>query len=51
MQEVGQLATRLLIQSIEAPEIEGKEVLLKAELVRRGSSGSRRGIDTSRAMP
>jgi LacI family transcriptional regulator len=50
MQEVGQLATRLLIQSIEDPEMEGKEVLLKAELVRRGSSGSRRGTDTSRAM-
>jgi LacI family transcriptional regulator len=50
MQEVGQLATRLLVQSIEDPEMEGKEVLLKAELVRRGSSGSRRGIDTSRAM-
>ncbi len=38
MQEVGALATRLLIQAIENPSaVPGGEVLLKAQLVRRGS--------------
>jgi len=40
MQEVGQLAARLLIQSVEDPDMEREEVLLKPELVRRGSCGS-----------
>ena len=37
MQEVGKVATRLLIQSIEQPEVVQGEILLKAELVRRCS--------------
>jgi LacI family transcriptional regulator len=40
MQEVGQLAAKLLIQSIENSDIERKEVLLKAALIRRRSCGS-----------
>ncbi len=43
MQEVGQIATRLLIQAIDHPDVEKKEVLLKPELVRRESCVSRRG--------
>jgi len=37
MREVGEVATRLLIQAIEKPEITQGEVLLKAELIRRCS--------------
>jgi DNA-binding LacI/PurR family transcriptional regulator len=37
MQEVGQVATRLLIQAIEQPGMDQGEVLLKAELIRRCS--------------
>jgi LacI family transcriptional regulator len=37
MQEVGRVATRLLIQAIEQPDTDEGEVLLKAELVRRRS--------------
>jgi DNA-binding LacI/PurR family transcriptional regulator len=40
MAEVGQVAARLLIQIIENPDIERREVLLKAELVRRQTCGS-----------
>lgn len=40
MQQVGEVATRLLIESIDEPEVENKEVLLETELVRRGSCGS-----------
>jgi len=39
MQEVGQVATRLLIQAIEQPGTARGEILLKAELVRRCSCG------------
>lgn len=39
MQEVGEVATRLLIQAIEEPGAIRGEVLLKAELVRRSSCG------------
>ncbi len=37
MREVGEVATRLLIQAIEKPEITQGEVVLKAELIRRCS--------------
>jgi len=37
MQEVGKVATRLLIQAIEQPGMDRGEVLLKAELIRRRS--------------
>ena len=37
MREVGEVATRLLIQAIEKPEITQGEVLLRAELIRRCS--------------
>jgi DNA-binding LacI/PurR family transcriptional regulator len=37
MREVGALATRLLIQAIEEPGMAKGEVLLKTELIRRGS--------------
>ncbi len=37
MQEVGKVATRLLIQAIEQPGMDQGEVLLKAELIRRCS--------------
>lgn len=40
MQQVGQVATLLLIESINEPEAEPREVLLKTELVRRESCGS-----------
>jgi LacI family transcriptional regulator len=39
MQEVGEVATRLLIQSIEQPGTVQGEVLLRAEIVRRYSCG------------
>jgi DNA-binding LacI/PurR family transcriptional regulator len=39
MQEVGRVATRLLIQAIEEPGIVQGPVLLKGELIRRGSCG------------
>jgi LacI family transcriptional regulator len=39
MQEVGKVATRLLIQAIEQPGMDRGEVLLKAELIRRRSCG------------
>jgi DNA-binding LacI/PurR family transcriptional regulator len=37
MREVGEVATRLLIQAIEQPGTVHGEVLLKTELIRRGS--------------
>lgn len=40
MQEVGEVATRLLIEAIDNPDAEKREILLKAELVRRASCGS-----------
>lgn len=40
MQKVGETATRMLIELIENPNAEKKTVLLKTELVRRGSCGS-----------
>jgi len=39
MREVGEVATRLLIQAIEDPGAVQGEILLKAELIRRGSCG------------
>lgn len=39
MQEVGKVATRLLIQAIEQTGIDQGEILLKAELIRRRSCG------------
>jgi LacI family repressor for deo operon, udp, cdd, tsx, nupC, and nupG len=39
MQQVGEVATRLLIELIDDPDAEREEVLLKTELVRRGSCG------------
>jgi len=39
MQRVGETATRMLIRLIENPDAAREEVLLKAELVRRGSCG------------
>jgi LacI family transcriptional regulator len=40
MQEVGEIATRKLIELIDDPDTEREEILLKTELVRRGSCGS-----------
>jgi LacI family transcriptional regulator len=40
MQEVGQIATRELINLIEHPDARRQEILLKTELVRRGSCGT-----------
>jgi len=40
MAEVGRLATRLLIQTIENPDTEKREISLKAKLIRRGSHGN-----------
>jgi LacI family transcriptional regulator len=40
MQQVGKVATRLLIEAIDNPEAERREILLKTELIRRGSCGS-----------
>jgi len=40
MQQVGEVATRLLIELINDPAAERKEVLLKTELIRRGTCGS-----------
>ncbi len=40
MQEVGETAVRLLIRSIEEPDTERKEVLLRTELVQRETCGS-----------
>lgn len=40
MQQVGEIATRLLIEQINDSEVEREEVLLKTELVRRGTCGS-----------
>ena len=40
MQQVGEVATRLLIEYINDPAAERKEVLLKTELIRRGTCGS-----------
>jgi DNA-binding LacI/PurR family transcriptional regulator len=37
MQQVGEVATRLLIELIDDPDAKREEVLLKTELVRRGS--------------
>lgn len=39
MQEVGRVATQLLIDLVNNPTVERKEVLLKAELVRRETCG------------
>jgi DNA-binding LacI/PurR family transcriptional regulator len=39
MQEVGEIATRLLIELIDDPDAERGEILLGTELVRRGSCG------------
>jgi LacI family transcriptional regulator len=40
MQQVGEIATRMLIELIDNPDVEREEVLLKTELVRRGSCGN-----------
>lgn len=40
MQQVGQVATQLLIESINSPDAEPQEILLETELVRRESCGS-----------
>jgi DNA-binding LacI/PurR family transcriptional regulator len=40
MREVGEIATRKLIELIDDPDAEREEILLKTELVRRGSCGS-----------
>ncbi len=40
MQEVGEVATRLLIEAIDNPDAEKREILLKVELVRRASCGA-----------
>lgn len=40
MQQVGKVATHLLIELINDPDAERKEVLLKTELIRRGTCGS-----------
>jgi DNA-binding LacI/PurR family transcriptional regulator len=40
MSEVGRVATSLLIQLIENPDTEKREILLKPELVRRETCGS-----------
>jgi DNA-binding LacI/PurR family transcriptional regulator len=40
MQEVGHIATQLLIETINNPGMEPKEVLLETELIRRASCGS-----------
>ncbi|MFQ5873411.1 MAG: LacI family DNA-binding transcriptional regulator [Dehalococcoidia bacterium] len=40
MQQVGEVATRLLIEHINDPAAERKEVLLKTELIRRGTCGN-----------
>lgn len=40
MQQVGKVATRILIDLIDHPDAEREKVLLKTELVRRGSCGS-----------
>jgi len=42
MQQVGRVATQRLIELIDAPDTRREEVLLKTELVRRGSCGHRR---------
>jgi DNA-binding LacI/PurR family transcriptional regulator len=39
MQQVGRVATQRLIELIDAPDTRREEVLLKTELVRRGSCG------------
>ncbi len=41
MKNVGEVATRLLIEAIENPDAEKKEVLLKSEFIQRASCGSR----------
>jgi len=41
MQEVGRLATKLLIQMIADPSIERKEILLKPRLIQRATCSSR----------
>jgi len=41
MQQVGETATRLLIEAINNPQAEKQEVLMKAKLVRRESCGGR----------
>jgi DNA-binding LacI/PurR family transcriptional regulator len=40
MQQVGKVAARMLIDLIDDPDAEREKVLLKTELVRRGSCGS-----------
>jgi LacI family transcriptional regulator len=39
MQEVGRLATRLLVEMIQKPDVEKRETLLKPHLVRRATCG------------
>jgi LacI family transcriptional regulator len=39
MQEVGEIATRKLIELIDDPDAEREEILLKTKLLRRGSCG------------
>ena len=41
MQEVGEIATRKLIELIDDPDAEREEILLKTDLVHRGSAGAR----------
>jgi len=45
MQQVGEVATQLLIEYINDSTAEREEVLLKTELIRRGTCGSRHGLD------
>jgi DNA-binding LacI/PurR family transcriptional regulator len=40
MQQVGKVAVQMLIDLIDNPDAEREKVLLKTELVRRGSCGS-----------
>jgi LacI family transcriptional regulator len=40
MRKVGEVATRLLIETIENPDAEKQEVLLKSEFIQRASCGS-----------
>jgi DNA-binding LacI/PurR family transcriptional regulator len=55
MQEVGRLATRLLVELIQKPDVEKKETLLKPHLVQRATcgTGARYGApgSTARASP
>ena len=48
MQQVGEIATRELIELIDDPDAERQEILLKTELVRRGSCGDSVGPSPGR---